>query len=169
MKKFLILVTCGAMLAACGGGGSFGGFGGSSAGSSASGGRGGLLRGILGTRKEEPKTVEEVRVEQYGGLVPAVRSIAVERTTSGAILRVVGQAARQGYYDVRLVPLNDGEPDETGALVYELRAKAPEVWTGAATPRAREIHAATHVSNKTLAKVNRLVVLAAQNQVSAGR
>jgi hypothetical protein len=101
-------------------------------------------------------------------LVPVVRDMEVLRVPEGAIVRATGVTATQGWWDVELRPVNDGQPVE-GALVYEFVLAAPRTRTGAGTEQSRTVTAAVKLSNYELAGVRRIVVRGAENARSTRR
>lgn len=105
--------------------------------------------------------------EDYAGeLVAVVREMKVEQTPGGAILRVTGLAATQGAWDVRLVPLNEGEPLE-GTLAFDLRALKSSAAVGG--ERTRTLTVASFVSEQTLAKTRNIQVNGLQNSLASRR
>lgn len=99
-------------------------------------------------------------------LIASVTELRAEPTRNGVILRARGGTAVQGYYDVELSETNNGLPDETGTLTYELRGRAPASPLAANTARSREIVAAVYVSQIVLKSVRALRVVAAENQIT---
>jgi hypothetical protein len=96
-----------------------------------------------------------------GTLVGQVESLVVERTSTGAIVRATGITTRQGAFDVRLVPLNDGTP-VNGVLSFELRAVQPlNTFQGA--QRTRQVQAGAPLSVQTLEEIREVRVIAQQN------
>lgn len=101
-------------------------------------------------------------------LVPVVRDMEVLRVPEGAILRATGVTATQGWWDVELRPINDGDPVD-GALIYEFVLAAPRGATGTGTEQSRTVSAAVKLTNYDLAGVRRIVVRGAQNAQSVRR
>ena len=155
-----------AAVAGCGQSGSIGGFGASSQTSS---GSAGSSAGSFGFGRNQAPTAPQQVVIDHGELVPVVNEVKVDRVQAGAIVRVKGQAARQGYYDVRLRAPTRLEPDENGVIVLELRAKQPTYWTRTSTDRSREVIAGRFISSQKLDAARRIQVVASQNQVTVSK
>lgn len=102
-----------------------------------------------------------------GTLVDEVTDLSVERTPTGAIVRVTGLPNREGAFDVRLLRVNrDGPVD--GVLEYTLNAVQP-VQTPVGTARTREVEAGVFVSNDLLQEVREIRVIAERNVRSTRR
>jgi len=171
MKKLLVALTVCGMVAGCSGGsGSLGG--GSGSGRSANSSTGGSSAGSFGLFKRQsnvPLTVEQKKIAKFGNLVPVVSKVWIEQVKAGAIIRVRGEANRQGYYDVKLVAPGGLKPDEDGIITLEFRAKQPEFWTTASTKRAREIVVGRFISRQKLLDTRKIRVYGSQNQITIGR
>lgn len=102
-----------------------------------------------------------------GTLVDQVTAMDIKRTTTGAIVTVSGLTTRQGAYDVRLVPRNDGVP-VNGVLTLELRALQP-IETPQGPERTRRIQAATPLSVQTLEQIRTVEVVARRNTRTSRR
>jgi hypothetical protein len=104
------------------------------------------------------------RAEDYqGSPVDQITALDVERTSDGAIIRATGRTARQGAFDVRLVPDQPMDSPVSGVLSYELQAVQPaDAPQGPA--RARQIQAGVFVSNQTLEPVTELRVRGLRNE-----
>ncbi|MBR9649688.1 hypothetical protein [Thalassovita aquimarina] len=102
-----------------------------------------------------------------GQLVGEIRDLTIERVPGGAMARVTGLADRQGPYEVRLMPMNDGQP-VGGVLSFELRALgSPRNPVG---PEAsRLLTAAVFLTDQELAGVREIKVLGARNARSSRR
>lgn len=169
MKNLLVVLTiCGLITGCSGGSGSLGGSANSSAGSSGSGSSAGSF-GLFKRKNNEPVTVEQKKIQDFGSLIPVVTDVRVERVKSGAIIHARGKASRVGYYDVKLLAPNGMTPDKNGVVTLEFRAKQPEFWTTASTNRAREIEVGRYISRYKLDRVRKIVVIGAQNVVTVGR
>ena len=59
-----------------------------------------------------------------GRPVDQITDLTIERVPGGILLRATGLAARQGLYDVQLVPQNKDELPVDGVLTYRQRAKS---------------------------------------------
>lgn len=102
-----------------------------------------------------------------GTLVDQVESLVVERTSTGAIIRATGITARQGAFDVQLIPLNGAEP-VNGVLSFELRAVQP-LNTFQGPPRTRTIQAGARLSVQTLDNIREVRVISRRNTRTARR
>lgn len=108
------------------------------------------------------------KTEVYLGTpVDQVTDLSVERTTSGAIVRVTAVSLQQGAFDVRLTTTTDGEPVD-GVLTYRLMAVQPTD-TAQGSPRQRTLHAARYVSNNVLERTRTIRVIGARNERSTTR
>ena len=118
---------------------------------------------LIGERKQSQISSKKARRAQAGAftsifdreegpyagtLVDQVTDLNIERTATGAIVRVTGTSARQGAFDVRLVPTNEGVPID-GVLTYELRALQP-LNTLQGPPRSRVIKAGAPLTVVTI-------------------
>lgn len=117
---------------------------------------------------------ERVQIDESGtdgpvdarGLVAEVIDLDVDAMPSGAIIRAVGLAPRQGYWEADLVLVSQ----EDRELVYEFRVYEPlDPNTRVGPPRSREIVAGTVLSRQDLAGIRSIVVLAQQNRRSVSR
>lgn len=108
------------------------------------------------------------KVEVYEGTpVDQVTDLSVERTTSGAIIRVTGTSLQQGAYDVRLISNTDDKP-VNGELTYRLMAVQPTN-TPQGAPRQRTLNSGKFVSNHVLAETRVIRVIAARNERTTRR
>lgn len=114
----------------------------------------------------EETLVTATRVPDGRELIATLTELRAEPTRNGIILRALGKAAVQGYYDVELSETNNGLPDETGTLTFEFRGKPPALPLAANTERSREIVAGVFISQINLKSVKALRVVAAQNQIT---
>lgn len=105
------------------------------------------------------------RVVDARGLVETVDSLTIERTPTGAIVRAVGTAETQGFYNAQLV--NTGVSN--GVLTLQFRAAAPAGLVPAGAARSRQITTAYVIDMTTLAAVQTVRIEAAQNARSARR
>ncbi|MCP5074206.1 MAG: hypothetical protein GY947_13070 [Rhodobacteraceae bacterium] len=175
MKKLLIALTICGMVAGCGGGNSLtgGSLGGSSGGSGSAGSAGGGSSagsfGLFPNRQNKQITPAQRTVRDYGNFVPVVADVRVDAVKAGAIIRVTGTAARQGYYNVVLRARNGYEPDENGVITLELRAKQPQFWTRANTERSRKVVTGRFISIQKLRRTKTIRVVAGQNEITVAR
>lgn len=111
-------------------------------------------RDSIFSRKKGPERYEGTLVDQVTGL-------AVEPTSTGAIVRVSGLTLRQGAFDVRLVrDSKDGPVD--GVMSYTLRALQP-VNTPQGPQRTREIQAGDYLTVQELEQTRAIRVQGARN------
>lgn len=96
-----------------------------------------------------------------GTLIDQVTDLEIERTSTGAIIRATGLTARQGAFDVRLLPLGNGAPVD-GVLTFEFLALQP-INTYQGPERTRRVQAAYALSNPELEKIRTIRVLAKRN------
>ncbi|OED47893.1 hypothetical protein [Leisingera sp. S232] len=94
-------------------------------------------RGIFAKKPPKDKSV----------LVSQIADLRIERTSTGAIIRAVGIAERQGAFQVELRPVE--EPGE-GILAYDFRIVYPEQPTITGSEFSRTLHAARTLSNQDL-------------------
>ncbi|MDM8166974.1 hypothetical protein [Roseovarius sp.] len=114
--------------------------------------------GLFGRKKE---------VIYQGTLISQVTDLTIEPTATGAIVRAVGVTSRQGAYDVRLLPLFDGEPRD-GVLTYEFLALQP-INTPQGPEHTRRIQAAQPLSHGDLAEIRTIRVIAKRNTRQSAR
>lgn len=172
MRNVLLPLVISGALAGCGtltgsANSSAGSFG--SGGSSASAGSSGS--GSFGTPRNEPQQVVDKRTVAADGrrLIAVLKDARLERTRDGAIIRATGVADRQGYYDAVLFSPTRMQPDETGTLLLEFRAREPQFPTPVSTEWSRTITVGAFVSNPRLAKIRRIVVAGRSGQVALTR
>ncbi|MFC2969202.1 hypothetical protein [Acidimangrovimonas pyrenivorans] len=115
-----------------------------------------------------PKGGYPTATEDNRALVDRVTALKVERMPGGAIVRATGLPPTQGWWDVSLVAENDGEPKD-GVLTYQFRLSPPREQTRVSTKASREVTAAAFVTDLTLSKLHRIVVVGANNSLSARR
>ncbi|WP_422028550.1 hypothetical protein [Roseovarius sp.] len=114
--------------------------------------------GLFGRKKE---------VIYQGTLISQVTDLTIEPTATGAIVRAVGLTTRQGAYDVRLLPLFDGEPRD-GVLTYEFLALQP-INTPQGPEHTRRIQAAQALTHGDLEKIRTIRVIAKRNTRQSAR
>lgn len=114
--------------------------------------------------KREDRILFRKRDEVYLGTpVDQVTRMVIERTSDGAIVRVVGLPLRQGAYDVRLVPDDPDAKPVKGELSFALMAVQSDVMPQG-TERMREVQAGVFVTNQTLEAVDVIHVRGARNE-----
>ena len=96
-----------------------------------------------------------------GTAIYAVSSVSVEPAWGGSIIKATGVALRQGAYDVRLTPQNDGNPVD-GVLTYRLEAVQPTD-RRQGPEQSRRVSAADFLSTQTLAGVQSVRVIGETN------
>ena len=92
--------------------------------------------------------------------IALIKDMSISRTPTGAIVTVVGEAARNGAYDAVLVPTEAQDP---GELEYTFRVTYPEKATYRGTEATRTIRAAVSLSNQDLRGVHRIRVVGKEN------
>jgi hypothetical protein len=120
--------------------------------------------GRTGIRLFNRQTVEV----PAGPLVAQVSDVTVERIAGGALIRATSVSDTVGAFDVRLEPVNDGEPVD-GVLSYELRAYTAPAGNVPMPERARSHTAAVRVSDSDLEGVRSIRVVAARNAATTSR
>lgn len=96
-----------------------------------------------------------------GTRVDQVTELVVEPTSTGAIVRVSGLSGRQGAFDVRLLPIDEDQPQD-GVMTYELLALQP-VNTPQGPARTRQLQAAAPLSSAELDEIRTIRVIARRN------
>lgn len=115
---------------------------------------------------ERTSILQRDRSESYAGTpVASLTDLSVERTSSGALVRVTGRSARQGAYAVRLVNETDDEPMD-GVLRYTLSAIQPEE-QGIGPAAARTVRAGVHIPSSVLERTTRIEVAASAGTLTA--
>jgi hypothetical protein len=89
----------------------------------------------------------------------AMRSAVAERSLTGVIVRVEGEAPTQGYWGAALEPVGDGAPDASGAVSFRFVAVPPASAEPVGPARTRRLSAAVYVPNLAL-KTTRAVRVA---------
>lgn len=102
-----------------------------------------------------------------GTLISQVTDLNIEPTATGAIVRAVGVTSRQGAYDVRLLPLYDGEP-VNGVITYEFLAMQP-INTPQGPQHTRRIQAAQPLTFAELESIKTIRVIAKRNTRQSAR
>jgi hypothetical protein len=80
----------------------------------------------------------------------AMRSAVAERSLTGVIVRVDGEAPTQGYWGAALEPVGTGAPDASGAVSFRFVAIPPASVEAVGPARTRRLSAAVHVPNLAL-------------------
>lgn len=97
-----------------------------------------------------------------GAPVRTVTELKVERVANGAIIRATGVAYVQGAFNVKLQPLNNGEP-VSGVLTYELLAVQPAAGPRGGSDQTRTVTVAHSLTNQQLEGVRTIKVVANEN------
>ena len=98
-------------------------------------------------------------------LVQSITSLNVDRAPSGAIVRAVGVAETQGFFNAELI----SRGVENGVLTLEFRAQRPTRMEVPGTTRSRQISAAYVIDSVNLSGIRTIRVQAATNARSSGR
>jgi hypothetical protein len=98
-------------------------------------------------------------------MVQSITSLSIDRNPSGAIVRAVGIAQTQGFFNAELVSRGIAN----GVLDLEFRAQAPTALEVPGTTRSRQISAAYVIDSGDLAAVRSVRVTAATNARTSGR
>ena len=101
-------------------------------------------------------------------LVQQITAMAVERTSSGAIVRAEGLTAAAGYWDVDLVAENDGRPVD-GVLTLRFVAAPPREAVPTPNDRARRVTAAYDIPFALLELLGGIEVVGETNSRRSGR
>ncbi|MDT8326175.1 MAG: hypothetical protein RQ750_02145 [Roseovarius sp.] len=119
--------------------------------------------------EKEESIFRRNKAEVYLGTpIDQIAEMKIERTSDGAIIRVIGRSLRQGAFDVRLVPdTKDGRP-VNGVLSYRLLALQPGNQPQG-SERARTVQAAVFVSTQTLEQARTITVSGARNTQTSTR
>ncbi len=122
-----------------------------------------------GGETESAQPLEVVELSDPRPLVAEITQLVIERTPGGAIVRVTGLPATQGWHGADLVSVNpDGQPLD-GVLSYSFRAEPPETQTRVSTRQSRELTVAVFISDIALSGVRVIQVTGAQNSRIARR
>ena len=98
-------------------------------------------------------------------MVQSITSLDIDPTPSGAIVRAVGVAQTQGYFNAELVSRGVAN----GVLDLEFRAQAPTALEVPGTTQSRQISAAHVIERSDLAAIRSVRVTAATNARTSGR
>jgi hypothetical protein len=80
----------------------------------------------------------------------AMRSAVAERSLTGVIVRVEGEAPAQGYWGAALEPVGAGAPDASGVVSFRFVAIPPTSVEAVGPARTRRLSAAVSVPNLAL-------------------
>jgi len=120
--------------------------------------------GMIITRRQD--------LPYLGQPIQQITGLVVERTPSGAIIRIEALAARQGTYDVRVVP-DAGPVDENravdGVLSYTVLAVPNADFPPGGPVQTRTVNAARSVTNLELDGVRSIRVSGATNALTTNR
>ncbi|KPQ13901.1 MAG: hypothetical protein HLUCCO18_16515 [Rhodobacteraceae bacterium HLUCCO18] len=120
----------------------------------------------FGGEREERITVTEVeRPGDPRPLVAEITGLAIEPTTSGAILTATALTETSGHWRPGLVLVSG----EDGAASYEFRAAPPPEGATQGTGRSREIVAAVALGPDELRGLRSITVIARTNRRSVER
>lgn len=98
-------------------------------------------------------------------LVADIVDLAIDPTPQGGILRAMGRARTQGYWEAELV-----EIARAGAtLVYEFRVFPPLGATDQGSAQSREVIAGLALSHGALRGIRTITVIGAENRASINR
>ncbi len=112
--------------------------------------------------------VEEVVVIDTRPLIANVAAVRVDPLPDGIILRAVGIAAQQGYWEADLVA--DSTTPVNGVLTFGFRVAPPlNPAAPVGSQRTREVHAAIFISEQSLAGVRSFRVIGQQSAQTARR
>ena len=100
----------------------------------------------------------------YAGIpIDQITDLRIDRTRTGAIVVVEGLAARQGPFEVRLVPENVDELPVDGVLTYTFAIVYPVFATPVGSEATRRVTAARSISNKLLEQTRVIRLVAERN------
>ena len=118
----------------------------------------------FGPSRSEPTTLGPIAsTVDNRALVAQVTQLAIERTSTGAIVRAEGLTPTQGWWDAELVPQTSLRPID-GVVVYEFRISSPGRETRVSTPQSRSVTVAANLSEAQLDTIREIVVIGSQNQ-----
>lgn len=98
-------------------------------------------------------------------MVQSITSLSIDRSSSGAIVRAVGVAPTQGYFNAELV--NRGVTN--GVLTLEFRAQRPNGIEVSGSDRSRQINVAYPLDASELSAIQSVRVEAATNARTSRR
>jgi hypothetical protein len=104
-----------------------------------------------------------------GRPVDQITDLTIERVPGGILLRATGLAARQGLYDVQLVPQNKDELPVDGVLTYRLEGVEPASQTPIGAAATREVIVARTLTDQQLAEVHTIRIEGQRNALTSSR
>ncbi len=104
-----------------------------------------------------------------GRPVDQITDLTIERVPGGILLRATGLAARQGLYDVQLVPQNKDELPVDGVLTYRLEGGEPASQTPIGAAATREVIVARTLTDQQLAEVHTIRIEGQRNALTSSR
>ncbi len=118
----------------------------------------------FGASRSAPTTLGPTLItEDTRPLVAQVTSLAIDRTSTGAIIRAEGLTPTQGWWNAELVPQTSLTPID-GIVVYHFRISGPDRQTRVSTPQSRSVSVATTLTQAQLDTIREIVVVGAENQ-----
>lgn len=121
------------------------------------------------SRSQAEPTLGPIRAtEDRRPLVPNVTAMAIEPTSTGAIVRAEAVMPTTGYYDAELVAENNGRPVD-GVLTFRFVAARPRQGMPVSAIGPRRLVAAANLSIYDLEVVREVVVLGAEGSRRARR
>lgn len=120
---------------------------------------------VTATGEQRPLVPARTAVVDARALVQSVTSLSVDRAPTGAIVRAVGVAQTQGYFNAELV--NNGVAN--GVLSLEFRAQMPTGFQAVGSTQSREINAAYIIDATDIASIRTVRVQAATNARTSAR
>lgn len=121
----------------------------------------------FGASREESRLGPTAREIDNRLLVAQVTAMAIERTSTGAILRAEGLTPTQGWWDAELLP--ETQRPVNGVMTYRFVVAAPRETTRVSTPQSRSVSVAVALSVAQLEEISQIVVQGAQNSRSVRR
>jgi hypothetical protein len=118
-----------------------------------------------GDRETRVEAAESSTPDDPSRLVAEVVDLAVEPTTTGAIIRATGLPPVQGFWEAELIEVERTESE----VVYEFRVLPPLQATRVSTPQSREVITGTQLTNFELRGIRTITVIGAQNRRTVSR
>lgn len=109
---------------------------------------------------------DSLQTRDIRGRIDRITELSVERKPGGAILRVTGLAARQGYWNAGLTELPTDAPD---TLALAFRISPPFERTRVSTPQSREIEVGLFLSDQDLSGIREIRVEGQRNALAVRR